>query len=140
MNGRRAASLSTPFPGPPFGIHILEALEKEEFHKLPGGIFNKGFVRSYARFLGMNEEQVLKEFLETAGDPEQPLPDPPVSRRPEIRQAKDRRSWGGVATVVVCTVALLFGGWKTARIMHRTAGDTGSGVHGGRSQPAMTPA
>ena len=120
--------------------HILEALEKEEFDKLPGGIFNKGLVRSYARFLGMNEEQVLKEFIEVAGDPEQPLRDPPVPRRPEIRQPKERRSWGGVATVVVCAVALLFGGWKTARIMHRAAGDTWSGVHGGRSQPAMTPA
>ena len=62
------------------GTHILEALEKEEFGKLPGGIFNKGFVRSYARFLGMNEEQVLKEFTEVAGDPEQPLPDPPAPR------------------------------------------------------------
>ena len=62
------------------GTHILEALEKEEFDKLPGGIFNKGFVRSYANFLGMNEEQVLKEFIEVAGDPEQPLPDPPLPR------------------------------------------------------------
>ncbi|MBV9609866.1 MAG: helix-turn-helix domain-containing protein, partial [Acidobacteria bacterium] len=32
----------------------LEALEKDDFDKLPGGIFNKGFVRSYAQFLGMN--------------------------------------------------------------------------------------
>ena len=120
--------------------HILEALEKEEFDKLPGGIVNKGFVRSYARFLGMNEEQVLKEFVEVAGDPEQPLPDPSVSRRPAIRQSKERRSWGVVATVVVCAVALLFGGRKTTRIVRHAAGAAWSGVHGTRSQPAMSPA
>ena len=120
--------------------HILEALEKEEFDKLPGGFFNKGFVRSYARFLGMNEEQVLKEFVEVAGDPEQPLPDPSVSRRPAIRQSKERRSWGVVATVVVCAIALLFGVWKTARLLRHAAGAAWSGVHGTRSQPAMAPA
>jgi cytoskeleton protein RodZ len=120
--------------------HILEALEKEEFDKLPGGIFNKGFVRSYARFLGMNEEQALKEFLEVAGDPEQPLPDPPVPRRPEIPQPKQRRSWGRVATVVVSAVALLFGGWKAAHMVGRAAGATSSRMHRTRSQPAMTPA
>ena len=119
--------------------HILEALENEEFDKLPGGIFNKGFVRSYARFLGMNEEQVLKEFIELAGDPEQPLPDPPVPRRKEMRHKK-RRSWGGVATVVVCAIALLYGGWRTARVVRRPAGAGWSGVHRPGSRPAMTTA
>jgi cytoskeleton protein RodZ len=121
------------------GIRILEALEKEEFDKLPGGIFNKGFVRSYASFLGMDEEQVLKEFIEVAGDPEQPLPDPPVPHRP-IPQPKERRSWGGVATIAVCAIALLFGGWKAARMVRRAGGATWSGVQRTRSQPAMTPA
>ena len=119
---------------------ILEALEKEEFNKLPGGIFNKGFVRSYARFLGMNEEQVLKGFIEAAGDPEQPLPNPPVRRRPEIKQLKARRSWGGVATVVVCAIVLLLGGWVAARIVRRGTRAIWSGGHGARSQPAMSPA
>ncbi len=119
---------------------ILEALEKEEFNKLPGGIFNKAFVRSYARFLGMNEEQLLKEFIDVAGDPEQPLPNPPVRCRPEIEQLKERRSWGGVATAVVCAMVLLFAGWEVARIVRPDTRATQSDVHGIRSQPAMTPA
>lgn len=123
--------------------HILEALENEEFDKLPGGFVNKGFVRSYARALGMNEEQVLKEFIALAGDPEQPLPDAPVRRRPEIGKPRERRSWGGVATVAVCAIALLFGAWKTAsitRIIRYGKGATWSGRQGIRSEPAMTPA
>jgi cytoskeletal protein RodZ len=41
----------------------LEALEREEFDTLPGGIFNKGFVRAYARFLGIDEEQAVADYL-----------------------------------------------------------------------------
>jgi cytoskeleton protein RodZ len=123
--------------------HILEALEKEEFDKLPGGIFNKGFVRSYARFLGMDDEQVVKIFIEMAGDPDLPLPDPPVPPvrpRPEIPQPKGRRSGGRIAAIVVCAIAVLFGGWEAGRRIRRAAGATGSRVHRTTSEPAMTPA
>lgn len=45
------------------GTRLLHALEAEEFDKLPGGIFNKGFVRSYARYLGLDEEQAVSDYL-----------------------------------------------------------------------------
>jgi cytoskeleton protein RodZ len=102
-------------------IRTLQALEKDEFDKLPGGIFNKGFVRSYAQFLGMNEEQVLKDFIAVAGDPEQPLPDPPVKHQEIIPQPKEKRSWTGVAAVVVAAVMLLGVGWKVASKVSRAA-------------------
>ena len=38
----------------------LEALEGEHFNQLPGGVFNKGFVRAYAHFLGIDEDQADK--------------------------------------------------------------------------------
>jgi Uncharacterized protein conserved in bacteria len=44
------------------GPRFLEALENEEWEKLPGGIFNRGFVRSVARYLGLNEEVLLGEY------------------------------------------------------------------------------
>jgi cytoskeleton protein RodZ len=120
--------------------HILEALENQEFEKLPSGVFKKGIVRSYARFLGMNEKQVLKAFLELAGDPEQPLPDPLLwrRRRPKIPLKQDQ-SWGRIATVVVCATVLLVAGWKTAQVVHHAAA-TWSGVHRARSSPPMTAA
>jgi len=37
------------------GTRLLRALEDEHFDQLPGGIFNKGFIRAYARFLGLDE-------------------------------------------------------------------------------------
>ncbi len=45
----------------------LKALEDENFSILPGGIFDKGFVRAYARYLGMNEEQAIEEYTTAVG-------------------------------------------------------------------------
>ncbi len=44
----------------------LQALEDERFDLLPGGIFNKGFVRAYARCVGLDEEKTLAEYLASA--------------------------------------------------------------------------
>jgi cytoskeleton protein RodZ len=40
----------------------LDALENEEWGKLPGGVFNRGFVRAIARYLGLDEEGFLAEY------------------------------------------------------------------------------
>jgi cytoskeletal protein RodZ len=45
------------------GKRSLRALEEEDFGRLPGGIFNKGFVRAYARYLGIDEEQAVADYL-----------------------------------------------------------------------------
>jgi cytoskeletal protein RodZ len=44
------------------GPRFLEALENEDWDKLPGGVFNRGFVRSIARYLGLDEEAFLGEY------------------------------------------------------------------------------
>jgi cytoskeleton protein RodZ len=51
----------------------LEALETEHFDQLPGGVFNKGFVRAYARFLGIDEDRAVAEY--SAASNEQPEPE-----------------------------------------------------------------
>jgi len=45
----------------------LRALESEDFANLPAKVFAKGFVRSYAKALGLDEEETLQRFLETSG-------------------------------------------------------------------------
>jgi cytoskeleton protein RodZ len=42
--------------------HFLEALEKEQWDQLPGGAFNRGFIRSIARFLGIDEDGLVAEY------------------------------------------------------------------------------
>ena len=50
------------------GIRMLQALEEDKFSQLPGGIFNKGFVRAYSRFLGLDEDQTIADYLQASGD------------------------------------------------------------------------
>lgn len=42
---------------------MLRALEEENFSQLPGGVFNKGFVRAYARQVGLDEEESIADYL-----------------------------------------------------------------------------
>jgi cytoskeleton protein RodZ len=44
------------------GPRFLDALENEDWDKLPGGVFNRGFVRAIARYLGLDEEAFLAEY------------------------------------------------------------------------------
>jgi len=46
--------------------HYLEALENEEWEKLPSRVFVKGFVRSYAEFLGLDTETVVEDYQKAA--------------------------------------------------------------------------
>ncbi|MGA3212306.1 MAG: RodZ domain-containing protein [Terriglobales bacterium] len=64
----RGVSLEEMASATKIGTRALRALEREEFEKLPGGIFNKGFVRAYARFLGMDEEQSVADYLSASAE------------------------------------------------------------------------
>jgi cytoskeleton protein RodZ len=50
----------------------LESLEKEDFDSLPGGIFNKGFVRAYARYLGIDEDQAVADYSAASNEGPEP--------------------------------------------------------------------
>src|SRR5271169_5978141 len=47
---------------------FLEALENEDWKKLPGGVFGRGFVRTIAGYLGLDEETLLGEYDLARGD------------------------------------------------------------------------
>ncbi|RMH03605.1 MAG: helix-turn-helix domain-containing protein, partial [Nitrospirae bacterium] len=44
----------------------LKALEEERFDQLPEQVFAKGFVRTYAQALGLDEEEALRRFAEAS--------------------------------------------------------------------------
>jgi cytoskeletal protein RodZ len=45
------------------GARMLRAIEEEHFDQLPGGVFNKGFIRAYAKHLGLNDEEAVSDYL-----------------------------------------------------------------------------
>lgn len=41
-------------------VRFLEAIEAEDFHKLPGGVYAVSYVRQYAKFIGCDEGLLLE--------------------------------------------------------------------------------
>ena len=46
---------------------FVKALEEGNFAKLPDQVFARGFVRSYARSLGLDEDDAIHRFIQSAG-------------------------------------------------------------------------
>ena len=40
----------------------LQALEDEAIHKLPGGTYNRAYLRSYAAYLGLDIDRLVHEY------------------------------------------------------------------------------
>jgi len=49
-------------------IKILEWIEEEAFEKLPALVYLKGFLKSYARSLGLDSQKVIEEYLRFMGE------------------------------------------------------------------------
>ncbi len=61
---RRGVSLRDIAAHTKFSIASLEALERNDPSRLPGGIFARAFVRSYAAEVGLDPEATVREFVE----------------------------------------------------------------------------
>src|SRR5579864_9844414 len=71
------------------GTRMLRALEEEHFDQLPGGIFNKGFIRAYARCVGLDEEQAIADYLAAINPPgKSEIADQPPILEPPPRERK----------------------------------------------------
>ena len=92
------------------GTRSLRALEEQDFDKLPGGIFNKGFVRAYSKYLGIDEDQAVADYqtavneAQAAGKVSRPEYVPPEIQEAERPPEPVRIPWSlliGIALVVV---------------------------------------
>lgn len=43
-------------------IHYLEAIEANDYKRLPGGVFNRSFVKAYARAVGYDEREAVEGY------------------------------------------------------------------------------
>src|SRR5215467_11770795 len=81
----------------------LESLENEDFDSLPGGVFNRGFVRAYARFVGIDEEQAVADYNAVRHEPE-PVPDQfplEVHVKPDRELNPKRSPWPLILAVAI---------------------------------------
>lgn len=85
---------------------FLRALEDNNFAKLPDQVFAKGFVRSYARSLGLDESDAMRRFLESAGPFYEKQGEQEQLRQKQVEDERRRKTSRQVAAAAA-VVALL---------------------------------
>ena len=106
------------------GTRLLRALEEEQFDLLPGGIFNKGYVRAYAKYVGIDEEKAIAGYLQAAQEAA-PGGHAVADQNPAGRFERSSREEAGAGRrsplpVVPILIALVLvagtvGGWRVYR-------------------------
>lgn len=76
----------------------LEALERNDFQRLPGGIFTRSFVRAYAQEVGLDPDQAVEDFVAEAGEAFEPPAPPTEEQAPIMEERHDpaldfRQTW-----------------------------------------------
>src|SRR5512142_45914 len=90
---RRGISLRQIAASTKISVAALEALERNDVSKLPGGIFSRAFVRSYATEVGLDPDVTVREFLELFEQPlaeESPVRQPPLSTEESEFESEQR--------------------------------------------------
>jgi cytoskeletal protein RodZ len=141
----RGVSLEEISAATRIGTRFLEAIENDQWDQLPGGVFNRGFIRSIARFLGLDEDSLVAEYaLGSHGTAA-------VDRAAELPK-EIPRNWRPAAVAVGVVLAILilgglvvrqyYGAWILAHL-HRPHAEASAsatvGTPAGTAQVAPTP-
>ena len=85
--------------------HYLKSIENNDFKILPGGIFNKGFIKSFARYVGVDESEAVEDYILALGEPENGSPDDPKPYHPQV--LTDDRTTSSMAPTILFAVLIL---------------------------------
>jgi cytoskeletal protein RodZ len=96
----------------------LEAIESDDYRVLPGGVFNKGFVKSYAKYVGVDENEALEEYGKIASTQLKPEPEDSefTMRRPEV--LTDSGGGGNASMIPTIILAILILGLMSWGIIY----------------------
>ncbi len=91
---------------------FLQALESERWDQLPGGVFNRGFIRTVARYLGLVEEALVSEYALATND----APEVAVWADTPARRPRSHAHWLVPVLLVVMLAGAVFA-WTESRGM-----------------------
>jgi cytoskeleton protein RodZ len=101
----RGVSLEEISAATRISTRFLDAIEREQWDQLPGGVFNRGFIRSIARFLGLDEDSLVAEYALETRDAA------PPRVASEYSGDSSGRPWLAIAIFGVLVAALVAGSW-----------------------------
>lgn len=109
----RGVSISEVAEQTRISAQYLGCIENDDYRTLPGGIFNKGFVKSFAKVVGIDEQEALQDYAQLIANQGSPVADEPKTYRSEV-MTDDRSSSSSLPTIIIAVVIL---GLMTAGIL-----------------------
>lgn len=126
-------------------VTALEALERDDFSRLPGGIFGRSFVRAYAIEVGLEPDAIVERFVEGLEKSERDAAERRRAAQPAItlddQQFLDRQRRAlltlriGLVVVAIAAVAAIVWGVRVAWPLTADGAASGTTV-GGEVTPA----
>ena len=97
----RQITLQEVAEGTKIAIHMLKAMEADQWEKLPAELFIKGFVKSYAEFIGLVPEEVLLRYQQAKAEEgigntsaqQGPVPDQLISSKSSYSKGSPSKFW-----------------------------------------------
>lgn len=95
-------------------MRMLEAIENDNYRLLPGGIFNRNFIRAYAAFIGLDPEIAVRKYQVQASEgAEEQMPDNPIPVLAVANPVEDHRSklllaLGAAIVILVAVIGWLY--------------------------------
>jgi cytoskeletal protein RodZ len=97
--------------------HYLDLIENDDYRTLPGGIFNKGFVKSYAKYVGIDEQEALQDYTRLIATQDGVPPDDPKTYKPEVL-TDDRASSSMLPTIIFAAIILGLMSWGLVALVN----------------------
>jgi len=120
-------------------IHIrsvyLAAIEAEDWPAIGAPVYVRGFIRTYARFLGLNPEEAIARFVERVPSES---PSHVAASLASMAAAPERRapSFGAIAGIIIAVVLVAFVGYEYYAYKSGNAGAVATGGTAVASAPA----
>ena len=127
-------------------VKYIQAMENEDFDALPGGTYAKGFLRTYAEYLGLDYQVVLDEYNERYGSGEhrehivQPAVNVETPAAPRSPHSQKNRNYALVAILALAIIAVLaYLGWGNEANNEPTVITTTAEEEGTPTAPEVAP-
>ncbi len=90
--------------------HLLESIERDEYHKLSGPIYVKSFLRNYSGWLGLDAEEILAVYELATGRPEMTTGvDDEVWSEDQVAVTRVGMAWTRLVVIAVAATVVLVG-------------------------------
>lgn len=124
----------------------LQALEAAAFDRIPGAVFVRGYLRAYARHLGLDPEPLVSAYDRTPHAPEPPLVS--VGRKRSFTQALDWIPWSKLLNGALAVAGVVAAIWLASLLYGMFApgsppagtGDDGATTDGSTLELPLPPA